>query len=77
MAVETQVPAQLLRLQQRLLSASALSRYFVLDPRLSPREPEASMLRFRHLSCIPIQTMPESDPDLWHKPGHEHRINGP
>ena len=26
------------------------ARFFVLEPRLSPREPEASMLRFRHLS---------------------------
>jgi len=28
------------------------ARYFVLDPRLSPREPAASMLRLRHLSCM-------------------------
>ncbi len=28
-----------------------LARCFVREPRLSPREPKASMLRFRHLSC--------------------------
>ena len=33
------------------------ARYFVREPRLSPREPVASMLRFRHLSCISTQAM--------------------
>ena len=28
-----------------------LARCFVREPRLSPLEPKASMLRFRHLSC--------------------------
>ena len=32
-----------------------LARCFVREPRLSPREPKASILRFRHLSCAYYQ----------------------